>query len=86
MSFSKWFMVSCGYRLLIAKAGLDSLIKRAKAWAKAALARHGKPTVRPKAGATPKQPIPSLAEFRKKAPPWRKSSAELLREIRDKCI
>jgi prevent-host-death family protein len=69
-----------------AKAGLSGLLKRAQAGEEVVIVRHGKPVARLTAISTPKLPIPSLAQFRKKMPPWRKPSAKLLREARDESL
>ena len=45
--------------------------------------RHGRPVAHPSAVARPKQPVRSLAGFRAKMPQWQRSSATLLREVRD---
>ena len=49
------------------------------------ITRHGKPVAQLSPITAPKQPIDfeALAAFRATMPPWRKSSAELIQEMRD---
>lgn len=47
------------------------------------ITRRGQPVARITPVEKPKQPVKSLAEFRRHMPRWRKSSADLLREMRE---
>jgi len=66
-----------------AKASLSALVKRAERGEQIVITRHGKPVANLSATAPAKEPFPDLTEFRAKMPRWRKSSATLLREMRD---
>lgn len=66
-----------------AKAHLSHLIDQVEAGNEVVITRRGKPVARISPVEKPKHPIKSLAEFRSRMPGWRKSSAELLREMRD---
>lgn len=66
-----------------AKAHLSHLLDRVEAGKKVVITRRGQPIARITPVDKPKQPIRSLAEFSRSMPRWRKSSAELLREMRD---
>ncbi len=66
-----------------AKAHLSRLIDRVEAGEEVVITRRGHPVARITPVERPKQPLKSLAEFRSRMPRWRKSSADLLREMRD---
>jgi prevent-host-death family protein len=68
-----------------AKAHLSQLIDKVESGEEIVITRHGRPVARVAPVEHPKKPIDfeALAEFRKTVPPLRKSSAELLREMRD---
>ena len=66
-----------------AKAHLSELLDTVAAGEVVVITRHGKPVARVSAVVGPKQPVRSLAEFRARMPPWRGSSAALLRADRD---
>ena len=70
-----------------AKAKLSELLDKVEAGEEIVITRHGKPVAKLTATVQPKKPLrdllPELAEFRAKMPPLRKSSAELIREMRD---
>ena len=69
--------------LAVAKARLSEVLGRVQKGEEAVITKHGKPVARASAGAQPKQPVKSLREFRAGMPRWRKSSARLLRAMRD---
>ncbi|MCR4304251.1 MAG: type II toxin-antitoxin system prevent-host-death family antitoxin [Gallionella sp.] len=72
--------------LATAKAQLSELIGRAEGGEEIVITRHGRPVARVIPATPVKQPVPleRLAELRKRLPPWEgKSSAKLLRELRD---
>jgi prevent-host-death family protein len=68
-----------------AKAQLSKLIDRVESGKEIVITRHGRPVARVTAAEQPKKPIDfeGLAETRKKLPPWKGSSAKLLRKMRD---
>lgn len=66
-----------------AKAHLSHLLDQVEAGEEVVITRRGQPIARITPVEKPKQPIKSLAEFRRRMPRWRKSSAALLREMRD---
>ena len=68
-----------------AKAQLSRLIDRVEAGEEVVITRHGRPVARLTVAEQPKKPLDLnvLDEFRKTMPPWRKPSAELIREMRD---
>ncbi|MBV9570113.1 MAG: type II toxin-antitoxin system prevent-host-death family antitoxin [Alphaproteobacteria bacterium] len=68
-----------------AKAQLSKLIDRVETGEEVVITRHGRPVARVTAVEQPKRPIDfdALARIRKSNPPLRKSSAKLLREMRD---
>jgi prevent-host-death family protein len=69
--------------LVEAKAHLSELLDKVESGQEVVITRHGRPVVRMSALAQPKRPLRSLASFRAKMPGLRKSSAALLRELRD---
>ena len=68
-----------------AKAHLSELLDRVEAGEELVITRHGKPVAQLSPITAPKQPIDfeALAALRATMPPLRKSSAELIREMRD---
>ena len=66
-----------------AKAHLSHLLDQVEAGVEVVITRRGQPIARISAVEKPKRAIKSLAEFRSRMPRWRKSSSELLREMRD---
>ena len=70
--------------LAYAKAHLSRLLDQVEAGEVIVITRLGQPVARIAPVENPKHPIRSLAGFRSRMPRWRKSSAELLNEMRDK--
>lgn len=68
-----------------AKAHLSALLDKVEAGEEVVVTRHGRAVARILAAARPKQPIPfeELAAFRATLQPMQRSSAEILRELRD---
>lgn len=66
-----------------AKAHLSHLLDRVEAGEEVVITRRGQPVARIAPLERPRQALKPLAEFRARMPRWRKSSAELLRELRD---
>jgi len=66
-----------------AKAHLSHLLDQVEAGEEIVITRHGQPVARISPVEQFKQPIKSRAQFRSCMPSWRKSSVELLREMRD---
>lgn len=66
-----------------AKTHLSHLLDEVEAGEEVVITRRGRPIARISPVEKPKLPVKSLAEFRSRMPGWRKSSAELLREMRD---
>ncbi|KXW58492.1 antitoxin VapB47 [Ferrovum myxofaciens] len=66
-----------------AKAHLSHLLDQVEAGEEMVITRRGQPVARISPVEKPKHAIKSLVEFRSRMPRWRKSSAELLREMRD---
>ncbi len=66
-----------------AKTHLSHLLDQVEAGEEVVITRRGQPVARISPVKKPKQPIEPLAEFRRHMPRWRKSSAELLRELRE---
>jgi prevent-host-death family protein len=69
-----------------AKTHLSRLLDQVEAGEEVIITRRGQAVARISSVEKPKQPIKSLAEFRSHMPHWRKSSAELLREMRDESL
>lgn len=69
-----------------AKAQLSHLLDQVEAGDEVVITRRGRPVARISPVAKPKQPVRSLAEFRAGMPRWRKSSGELMREMRDETL
>jgi prevent-host-death family protein len=66
-----------------AKTHISHLLNRVEAGEEVIITRRGLPIARITPVEKPKQAVKCLAEFRSRMPRWRKSSAELLREMRD---
>lgn len=66
-----------------AKARLSEVLDRVQQGEEMVITKHGRPVARVSAVDQPKQPVKSLREFRAGMPRWRKSSARLLRDMRD---
>jgi prevent-host-death family protein len=68
-----------------AKAHLSELLDKVEAGEEVVVTRYGRPVARILAATSPKQPIPleELAAFRATMPQMLRSSAEILRELRD---
>ncbi len=66
-----------------AKAKLSALVDKAEAGEEILITRHGKLVARLGPVASPRQPLPSLAAFRKTMPKSRYTTAALLRQERD---
>ena len=66
-----------------AKAHLSELLDKVEAGEGVVITRHGRPVAQLSSVVRPKQPLRSLAAFRAKMPRLRKSSAALIREMRD---
>src|SRR3569623_2764765 len=66
-----------------AKTHLSHLLDQVEAGEEVVITRRGLPIARITPVEKPKHAVKSLAEFRSRMPRWRKSSAELLRELRD---
>jgi prevent-host-death family protein len=66
-----------------AKTHLSHLLDQVEAGQEVVITRRGRAIARITPVEKPKQPVKSLAEFRSRMPRWRKSSAELLRDMRD---
>lgn len=65
-----------------AKTHLSHLLDQVQAGEEIVITRRGQPIARITPVEKPKQAVKSLAEFRRRMPRWRKSSAELLGELR----
>jgi len=66
-----------------AKAHLSHLLDQVEAGQEVIITRRGQPVARIAPLERPKQALKPLADFRKRMPSWRKSSAELLQEMRE---
>lgn len=66
-----------------AKARLSELLNEVEAGEEVVITRHGTPVARVVPARRPRKPLRSLAAFRAKFPQVRKSSAELIRKLRD---
>lgn len=66
-----------------AKAHLSELVSKAAGGEETIITRRGQPVAKLVPVAAPKKPVRSLAAFRATLPKARKSSAELIRELRD---
>ena len=68
-----------------AKAHLSELLNQVQAGEAVVITRHGKPIAQLSPVVQPKQPlnVKELAAFRATMPKWRRSSAVLIREMRD---
>ena len=66
-----------------AKTHLSHLLDQVEAGQEVVITRRGLAIARITPVEKPKQPVKSLAQFRSRMPRWRKSSAQLLRDMRD---
>ena len=68
-----------------AKAHLSELLDQVEAGEEVVITRHGKPVAHMRQAVRPKQPLDleALAALRARLPPQRRSSADVLREMRD---
>jgi prevent-host-death family protein len=66
-----------------AKATLSELLDKVEGGETVVITRHGRPIANLTMIAAPKQPLKPLATFRARMPRLRRSSAALLREVRD---
>ena len=67
-----------------AKAHLSDLLDKVEAGEQVVITRHGRPIAHLSPATPRKVPLRSLAPFRAKMPRWRRPSAALLREARDR--
>lgn len=72
--------------LVQAKDQLGSLLDIVQGGEEVIITRHGHPVARVSAVTQLKEPVRPLGEFRARMPRWRKSSACLLREVRDEAL
>ena len=68
-----------------AKAHLSELLNKVETGEEVIITRRGRPVAHIRQAVSSKKPLPlaKLAAFRARMPRWRKSSAALLREMRD---
>jgi prevent-host-death family protein len=68
-----------------AKAHLSELLDKVEAGEEVVITRHGKPVAHLRQAEPPKQPLDfeALAALRARLPPQTRSSADVLREMRD---
>lgn len=66
-----------------AKARLSEILNEVEAGEEVVITRHGTPVARVVSAHGPRKPLQSLSAFRAKFPRVRKSSAELIRKLRD---
>jgi prevent-host-death family protein len=66
-----------------AKAHLSELLDKVVAGEEVVITQHGRPVAQLPPVGQRKQQLRSLAAFRARMPKWRRSSASLLREVRD---
>ena len=78
-------MVMLTVSLAQAKARLSELLDKVESGEEVIITRHGRPVACVRQAIPSKKPLPleKLAEFRARFPRWRKSSARLVRELRD---
>lgn len=69
-----------------AKAHLSELLNQIEAGEEVLITRRGQPVARLIAAEKPKKPVASQSAFRGSMPGWRKTSAQLLQELRDESI
>jgi prevent-host-death family protein len=69
-----------------AKARLSEVLDRVQKGEEVVITKHGRPVARVSAVVRPKQAVKSLRKFRAAMPRWRKSSARLLRDMRDEIL
>lgn len=72
-----------GMNLAQAKAHLSELVAKAQSGEETVITRRGQPVAKLVPVAAPKKALRSLSDFRASLPKARKSSAELIRELRD---
>lgn len=70
-------------KLADAKARLSELVSKAESGQETVITRRGRPVARLMPIASPKKAFSSRAEFRATLPKARKSSAEIIRKLRD---
>lgn len=66
-----------------AKAHLSELVSKAEGGEETIITRRGQPVAKLVPVVTPKKALRSLSDFRATLPKARKSTAELIRELRD---
>lgn len=66
-----------------AKTHLSHLLDQVEAGEEVVITRRGQAVARISPVEKPKRPVKPLAEFRSRMPGWRKSSTDLLRDMRD---
>ena len=66
-----------------AKAHLSELVSKAQSGEETIITRRGQPVAKLVPVATPKKALRSLSDFRAALPKARKSSADLIRQLRD---
>jgi prevent-host-death family protein len=69
-----------------AKSQLSNLLNQVEAGAEIVITRRGQPVARISAVEKAKLPVKSLVAFRSRMPSWRKTSAQLLKELRDESL
>jgi prevent-host-death family protein len=69
-----------------AKSQLSNLLNQVEAGTEIIITRRGQPVARISAVEKPKNPVKSLAAFRSRMPSWRKTSSQLLKELRDESL
>lgn len=70
--------------LALAKAHLSDLLDKVEAGERVVITRHGRPIAYLSPVTPRKAPLRSLASFRARMPRWRRPSAVLLRDARDR--
>lgn len=69
-----------------AKAHLSELLNQIEAGEEVLITRRGQPVARLVGVERPKKAVASLTAFRSSMPGWRKTSAQLLKELRDESL
>lgn len=69
-----------------AKTHLSHLLDQVETGEEIIITRRGQPVARISPVEKTRHPIKTLAKFRSRMPHWRKSSTELLREMRDESL
>jgi len=72
-----------GVNLADAKARLSELVNKAEGGEETVITRRGRPVARLVPMVSPRKAFRSLAEFRATLPKARKSSAQVIRQLRD---